>query len=493
MFTVKKVRQIWQEKYQVISAVTASLVGVYVGRRLYCYIYQKYNKYPPGPNGLPLIGHLFSMLNPPKLSAFLATTYGPISMIYVAQQPFVFLNSIDAINDIFNNPHCLQRDDWTKGSGYHKAHEMSTAQVNSPFWMEKRKIFQSILISRLDSRFLNAAHNKSVTEVLQSVQNCIEQNQLWFPAKDLEYIMFNAIWNAAFGSDLPMQSEIQNKITKFIVRGLKQAVFDIGMMQLGLLNIPFIKALSYSGKEFCDYIETLIYDKLGYDEKIWDMHDLKWAKHFQDAHDDKHSCLISKLIAVHRSKPDITSTKDALLAEGALLFVAGIDTTQNVAEYGVLLLAKYPKYQSVIYHELYSVFGSDWEMKENSFKSVANKLHYLRAFVHETVRLANVLPIGIPHRNDEDIWTKDKKYKIPKNSVVISGIHVADKSDAYWVDNIRGNPSRLCLEAWFDDNGHFSYLVNKDKMMGFSVGPRNCLGRALALRSLYVLFIKLIL
>eukprot|EP01083_Nonionella_stella_P236972 831767_1 len=493
MLTLKKLQEKLQ-KYKLFTTITASLLGLYVGRTLFCYIHRKYHKYPPGPDGLPLVGHLFSMLNPLKLNAHLATTYGPISMIYVAQQPFVFLNTIDSINEILNNEHALQRDDWSKGLtfGHLKPHERSTPSASAPFWKKKRKTLQSVLLSRLDSQFLNTAHNKSVTEVLQSIQNCIQQRQLWYPSKDLEYIMFNAIWNAAFGSDLPMQSEIQNKITKFIVRGLKQAVFDIGMMQLGLLNIPFIKALSYSGKEFCDYIETLIYDKLGYDEKIWDMHDLKWAKHFQDAHDDKHSCLISKLIAVHRSKPDITSTKDALLAEGALLFVAGIDTTQNVAEYGVLLLAKYPKYQSVIYHELYSVFGSDWEMKENSFKSVANKLHYLRAFVHETVRLANVLPIGIPHRNDEDIWTKDKKYKIPKNSVVISGIHVADKSDAYWVDNIRGNPSRLCLEAWFDDNGHFSYLVNKDKMMGFSVGPRNCLGRALALRSLCVLFIKLI-
>eukprot|EP01083_Nonionella_stella_P246931 856738_1 len=237
-----------------------------------------------------------------------------------------------------------------------------------PFWIQKRKIFQSILLSRLDSRLLNTAHNKAVTEVLQCVQNCIKQNKLWYPSKDIEYIMFNAIWNAAFGSDLPSQSEIQHKVTDFINRGLAQAAIDIGMMQLGLSNLSLIKAFAYTGKEFCDYIETLIYEKLGYDEQIWDMKDSKWTKHFQGVLDDKDSCLIS-------------------------------NTTQNAAEYGVVLLAKYPKYQSVIYNELCSVFGSDWKME-----------HTLSVFMKQCMRLANVLPIGIPHRNKKDIWTKDKKY-----------------------------------------------------------------------------------
>eukprot|EP01083_Nonionella_stella_P116174 345032_1 len=83
------------------------------------------------------------------------------------------------------------------------------------------------------------------------------------------------IWNAAFASDLPFQSEIQNKVTDFIFRGLAQAVIDIGMMQLGLSNLSWVKSLSNTGKEFCDYIETLIYEKLGYDEQIWDMKDSK--------------------------------------------------------------------------------------------------------------------------------------------------------------------------------------------------------------------------
>eukprot|EP01083_Nonionella_stella_P246930 856734_1 len=162
-----------------------------------------------------------------------------------------------------------------------------------PFWIQKRKIFQSILLSRLDSRLLNTAHNKAVTEVLQCVQNCIKQNKLWYPSKDIEYIMFNAIWNAAFGSDLPSQSEIQHKVTDFINRGLAQAAIDIGMMQLGLSNLSLIKAFAYTGKEIQNGP----------------------CKHFQDVLEDKDSCLISKLIAVHRNKPDITSTKDGLLTD----------------------------------------------------------------------------------------------------------------------------------------------------------------------------------
>eukprot|EP01084_Bolivina_argentea_P143586 252088_1 len=114
MLTLKKLQEKLQ-KYKLFTTITASLLGLYVGRTLFCYIHRKYHKYPPGPDGLPLVGHLFSMLNPLKLNAHLATTYGPISMIYVAQQPFEFLNTIDSINEIFNNEHALKRDDWSKG------------------------------------------------------------------------------------------------------------------------------------------------------------------------------------------------------------------------------------------------------------------------------------------------------------------------------------------------------------------------------------------
>eukprot|EP01083_Nonionella_stella_P293318 997505_1 len=484
-----------------LYAITALMIGLYAIRTFYFYIHRKWNQYPPGPNGLPFVGRIFSMRDPIKFNSDLAEKYGPISMAYVVQQPFFFLNSTDLIRELFANKHALQRNGVRKSflMNYLPLDQHPSAFANHPFWKEKRKVLQSMLLSHLDSQFLNKAHNESMAAVVQNVQNCIDQGTLWYPAKDLQYVMFNAIWTAAFGSSVPPHSEMQHKITSFTARTAKQIGADVGFKHLRLdrvfkmLPSAWLKSF-FSLKEYGDYIESLMYEKLGYDEKIWDIKDEKWDQHFRDVQQDQDSCLVSKIVAAYRGKTEVYTRKDGVLAEiASSLFVGGAETTKNASEYGLILLAKYPKCQGLIHEEVRNLLGDDWKQKETSFKAIANELHYLRAFVHETIRLSNVAALGIPHCTDADIWTKDGKYKIPKDSVLIPGVKVVDRSDPHWVHKTNGKPTSVCLDAWLDEKGRFTHRTNKNKMMGFSTGPRNCPGKSLALRSMYVLFIKLIL
>ena len=55
------------------------------------------------------------------------------------------------------------------------------------------------------------------------------------------------------------------------------------------------------------------------------------------------------------------------------------------------------------------------------------------------------------------------------------------------------NAKSLYLDLWLDDNQQFRINQHRDKMMSFGIGKRNCPGQALAMRSLYLTFSKLLL
>eukprot|EP01084_Bolivina_argentea_P014806 27685_1 len=165
MFAIKTVIKIMSNrKYKALILFFISVFGFSAIRAIYCYVHRKHHKYPSGPIGLPFIGSLVSMSDPVKLESYLSKSYGQISMLYIGQQPFVFIHSIDLINKIFNNEHCLHRDDSICNgfaAHYLQPHELGTGFSNSPFWNRKRKILQSILLSQLNSKYLNQVHNTS--------------------------------------------------------------------------------------------------------------------------------------------------------------------------------------------------------------------------------------------------------------------------------------------------------------------------------------------
>eukprot|EP01084_Bolivina_argentea_P128272 226762_1 len=458
-------------------------------RKLYNDIHRKYKKFPPGPVGYPFFGCLFSCIDIPKYAAYLASNYGPITMVYIGSQPFVFLHSIKYINEINKNKNALDRDEYKSlGFAHLQPSELSTIDIQQKYWPSKRKIFQSIMISRLHSDFINNVHNKSFEHLFKSI------DQIWFPLQDITYIQFHFIWNAVFGSFLSFNSKHRANITHFIQQIFIDAGNDVALRYLGLQNILLSNNLFPTFAKFSAYIEQQLYEQLNYDETVWDLTSEKWNKHFQEIKDDKDSCVASKLLAAYRSDPDVNYSKNAILTELNVFFLAGVDTSVHSAEYAIILLAKYPEAQEKIYNELKVIFNADWKMEKVSFSRNVANLHYLRAFIHETLRISSIVPSGVPHYNSKsEIWLQNKKYRIPKDSVIISDIPSANRNDMYWIEKTNGNPMDLCMDIWLDNDKHFKFNLHKDKMCTFGVGPRECAGKAMAKKSLYLLFIKLIL
>jgi hypothetical protein len=55
----------------------AVLGGLFIIRQLYAIFHRKWNKYPPGPTGLPFVGSMFSAMDMPKYMSYLVITSTP--------------------------------------------------------------------------------------------------------------------------------------------------------------------------------------------------------------------------------------------------------------------------------------------------------------------------------------------------------------------------------------------------------------------------------
>uniref|UniRef100_H3CWK2 Cytochrome P450, family 2, subfamily X, polypeptide 9 n=1 Tax=Tetraodon nigroviridis TaxID=99883 RepID=H3CWK2_TETNG len=109
-------------------------------------------------------------------------------------------------------------------------------------------------------------------------------------------------------------------------------------------------------------------------------------------------------------------------------------------------------------------------------------LPYVEAVIHETQRLANVVPMSLPHRTSRD--TAFQGYFIGKGTMVIPLLTSVLYDESEWATPHTFNPAHF-----LDDQGRF---VRRDAFMPFSAGRRMCLGEGLARMVLFLFFTSLL-
>ncbi|XP_077475484.1 cytochrome P450 2K1-like [Stigmatopora argus] len=161
----------------------------------------------------------------------------------------------------------------------------------------------------------------------------------------------------------------------------------------------------------------------------------------------------------------------------ANLFAAGTDTTSTTLQWGLLLLAKYPRIQERIHEELNRVVGSrpvDVDDRKD--------LPYTNAAIHEVQRFANIVPMAILHQTTRDVTFRN--YFIQKGTVVIPLLSSALYDESQWAAPYTFDPSHF-----LDEQGNFA---KRDAFLPFSAGRRVCLGEGLARMEVFLFFTTLI-
>lgn len=138
------------------------------------------------------------------------------------------------------------------------------------------------------------------------------------------------------------------------------------------------------------------------------------------------------------------------------LYLAGTETTSTTLKWAVLYLAAHPEKQRKCHEEL------DKEFSQDCVLSYADrtKLPYVNAFIMETLRLGDILPLGVAHEAAEDVILE--QYLIPKGTIVTSNIR-AVSMDA----NIFPDPENFNPERFLTADGNYKAI---EEMMPFGVG-----------------------
>ncbi|KPP56284.1 hypothetical protein Z043_126125, partial [Scleropages formosus] len=135
------------------------------------------------------------------------------------------------------------------------------------------------------------------------------------------------------------------------------------------------------------------------------------------------------------------------------LFGGGTDTTATTLCWRLLLMAKYPHIKGRVREELTRVTGSRQPRVEDR-----KNLPYTDAVIHEIQRMANILPMSVPHITSCDVMFQG--FHIKKGTTVYPLLMSVLYDENEWETPYTFNPGHF-----LDKQGRF---IKRDAFLPFS-------------------------
>ena len=460
-----------------------------VSYKLYCKLYRKYKKVPPGPNGIPLLGSLpWAIINSDRARTYLPNNYNRyITYWWIGAEPVVSIHNAKIAKQIFGNPNCQDRSPTFNAM---IANEPDVLRVKyGKNWKERRKLIRSTLLTMEDSNYVDINVRMFTQKYIEpKIESSMKSNG-YINAEEIllsiRHLAFSMVLKVMFGIELTNKDPLFQKLAKLyedwsidIVTGNMWNLSPILSIINGKRHIKHVRNLE-------NKLDQLIKEKF-FDPQIQKNKE-NVNKKKQTYFDHAYNYINDETL----NKNNITLKQ--LLMDFRILIQASIDTASFVLQMGLLNLIKYPEIQNIIHEELNGVFvNGTFELKQ------VVKCPKFRAYVNEILRIALPVPAGVPRyaTKDIDVRYEDEKsgetqhYVIPKGTTValnLAYIHFKDKEK--WGKD----EAEICLDNWLEYDGDKVIFKNRKDVFPFSVGSRDCVGRSLAMRLLYSVFATIIL
>jgi cytochrome P450 len=173
-----------------------------------------------------------------------------------------------------------------------------------------------------------------------------------------------------------------------------------------------------------------------------------------------------------------------LVGEASLLVAAGSDTTSTTISATLFHLIRRPEVLKKLQDEVRGAFDSVDDIKNGS--TLIN-LPYLRAVIDEGLRISPPVP-GALHRKVLPGGQVVDGYHIPEGTIIGASIYAVQHNDVYFV-----NPHEFIPERWIPGSQDLGFPVTesslelqKQAFFPFSLGPRNCVGKNMAIMELLI-------
>lgn len=411
----------------------------------------------PAVPGLPLIGNLHQLKEkkPHQTFAKWAEIYGPIYSIRTGYSTMVVINSAELAKEaLVNKFSSISTRKLSKAlttltsqkslvamSDYGEYHKMVKRYVLASLLgqnaQKRKRSYRDIMIKNIISS-LSA-------EIAKDPHKAVELRE---PFKNE---LFRLALKQALGKDVESVYVEDLGVTMS-----KQEIFNV------LVIDPMMGAIEVDWRDFFPYLKWVPNKAL--EEKIDTMAARKRAvtkaliteQRKRIAGGEAIDCYIDYLLS-----EESTLTEDQLIALVWESIIETSDTTLVTTEWAMYELAKNPKCQERLLHEIQEVCGSDNVTEEH-----LQKLPYLNAVFHETLRYHSPVPIIPPRYVHED--TEIGGYRIPAGSDIAVNLYACNMNKNDWENPREWNPDRF-LSTKYDQFDMY-------KTMAFGGGKRVCAG-----------------
>ncbi|XP_033934478.1 cytochrome P450 2K1-like [Pseudochaenichthys georgianus] len=430
---------------------------------------QDEGKGPPGPKPLPLLGNLLQLdlKRPYHTLLELSKKYGSVFTIYLGPNKVVVLAGYKTVKEALLNraEEFGDRDMLQIAHDYNQGHGVLWSNGDS--WKEMRRFALTNL------RDFGMGKRASEDKIIEECEHLIEvfkkcKGEAFDTTQPMNYAVSNIICSIVYGS----RFEYDDAEFTSLVDRANRTIQLVGAPSIQVYNLfPWIGKFVAHRKE----INMLISANTKQNQHLFSR--LKETLNPQMCRGYVDAFLLRKKNLEESGVTDSHFHDKNLMHTVHNLFNAGTDTTATTLRWGLLFMAKYPKIQDKVKEELSRVIGSRQAQGEDR-----KSLPFTDAVIHETQRLANIVPMALPHKTSQDVTFQG--HFIKKGTTVYPLLTSVLYDETEWE-----HPRSFYPAHFLDKDGKF---IKRDAFMPFSAGRRACIGESLARMELFIFFTSLL-
>ncbi|CZT16383.1 related to cytochrome P450 CYP3/CYP5/CYP6/CYP9 subfamilies [Ramularia collo-cygni] len=398
----------------------------------------------------------------PQYMLELHNTYGPV--VRVAPNELIF-NRPQAFKDIYG----LKRP----GQEELKKDKKYVEGMGEPTLLFSDQTYHSYLRKLMAPGFSEGGLRKQEAVILGHVNvltnKLSEVGQRGQTSVDLlkwvNFFVFDVVGHLTYGDqfDCLTTSNLHVWVTKFTKLGRPMAYAQASARLPKLLRLPFMvlaldRSLMSDRNFLYETSEAKVKSRVNKESPIPDF--------------------MGNLIQSHK---DGKMTTFQLNSNAVFLMAAGTETLVTAIVHTVYRLLM----NKETLHKLVQEIRGKFTTAENIHMTGVNGCKYLLACINESLRIQAPSPATHPRYTPAGGMTIDGHY-VPGNVAVGVPIHAACRGDANFRD-----PEKYVPERWTGELPQYA-TDSKDAAMIFSVGPRDCLGRNIAMMGLKLVLAHLI-
>ncbi|XP_015060916.1 cytochrome P450 CYP736A12-like [Solanum pennellii] len=430
-----------------MAFIWATLVVIFVVYTLLNNIHNR-KRYPPGPKGLPIIGHLHLLgKNPHRDLQKLAKTHGPFMYVRLGLVPTIVVSSAGAAEKVLKTYDHIFASRPHMEASYYLAYEQKNliSARHGPYWRNMRKLCTQHLLSNQKINSFQSMRREQVELMIKSLKN--DDRAVFDVSAKISSLSADLTCLMVFGKKY-MDEDLDKRGFKAVVKEVEHlsATPNLGdfFPFLGVIDLQGLtRRLKDLAKVFDEFLEKMI------DEHV-QSRDQKQSKDFVD----------TMLDIMQSRETEFQFDRNHIKAILFDMLIAAMGTSATAVEWTLTELLRHPHVMKKLQKELEEVVGLERMVKESDLE----KLNYLNMVVKEGMRLHSVAPL-IPHESIKDCVVDN--FHIKKGSRIMLNYYAIQRDPNIWPEPENFFPERF-VGSSIDMRGRDFQLLP------FGSGRRSC-------------------